>query len=112
MNSLGWRFYWAIRSWGFGIGAPIKLTSSALAANSVRDGQNGALFAGFLKITPVFLMVLPGVIGYVLMKKGAFALHNLGDTSTPDYNTMLPTLITHLVPVGLRACSPPAWPLH
>ena len=73
-----------------------------LGAKSLRAGQNGALFAGFLKITPVFLMVFPGVIGYVLWQKGAFQLHNVAGTSTPDYNTMLPSLINHLVPVGLR----------
>lgn len=73
-----------------------------LAARSLKDGQNGALFAGFLKITPVFLMVLPGVIGYVLWQKGAFALPNVAGTTTPDYNTMLPALIQHLVPPGLR----------
>ena len=73
-----------------------------LAARTQKDGQNGALFAGFLKITPVFLMVLPGVIGYVLWQKGAFQLHNVPGTSTPDYNTMLPVMISHLVPVGLR----------
>jgi len=73
-----------------------------LAARSLRDGQNGALFAGFLKITPVFLMVLPGVIGYVLWSKGAFELHNMPGTNNPDFNTMLPSLITHLVPIGLK----------
>jgi SSS family solute:Na+ symporter len=73
-----------------------------LAARSLKDAQNGALFAGFLKIMPVFLMVLPGVIGYVLWQKGAFHLANVAGTATPDYNTMLPTLINHLVPVGLR----------
>ena len=73
-----------------------------LAARSLKDGQNGALFAGFLKITPVFLMVLPGVIGYVLWSKGAFELHNMPGTNNPDFNTMLPSLITHLVPVGLK----------
>ena len=73
-----------------------------LGARSLKDGQNGALFAGFLKITPVFLMVLPGVIGYVLWQKGAIALANVPGTSTPDYNTMLPVLINHLVPIGLR----------
>lgn len=73
-----------------------------LAANSLKDGQNGALFAGFLKITPVFLMVLPGVIGYVLWQKGAFQLGHLPGTDLPDYNTMLPSLINHLVPVGLK----------
>ena len=73
-----------------------------LAARSLKDGQNGALFAGFLKITPVFLMVLPGVIGYVLWSKGAFQLHNVPGTNNPDFNTMLPELINHLVPVGLK----------
>jgi len=73
-----------------------------LGARSLKDGQNGALFAGFLKITPVFLMVLPGVIGFVLWHKGAFTLANVPGTSTPDYNTMLPSLINHLVPAGLR----------
>ncbi len=73
-----------------------------LAAHSVIDGQNGALFAGFLKITPVFLMVLPGVIGYVLWQKGAIHLENVAGKDTPDYNTMLPVLVNYLVPVGLR----------
>jgi solute:Na+ symporter, SSS family len=73
-----------------------------LGAKSLKAGQNGALFAGFLKITPVFLMVFPGVIGYVLWQKGAFQLHNVPGTNSPDYNTMLPALINHLVPVGLK----------
>jgi SSS family solute:Na+ symporter len=73
-----------------------------LGARSLRDGQNGALFAGFLKITPVFLMVLPGIIGYVLWQKGAFALAKVADTGKTDYNTMLPELINYLVPPGLK----------
>lgn len=37
-----------------------------------------------LKITPVFLMVLPGVIGYVLLQKGAIHLANVaGKGSSP-----------------------------
>ncbi len=73
-----------------------------LGAKSLKDAQNGALFAGFLKITPVFLMVLPGVIGYVLWQKGAFQLLNVAATGQPDYNTMLPSLINYLIPVGLK----------
>ncbi|MEI6177606.1 MAG: sodium/solute symporter [Verrucomicrobiota bacterium] len=73
-----------------------------LGAKSLKDGQNGALFAGFLKITPVFLMVLPGVIGYALWKGHAFDLPNVEGSMNPDYNKMLPTLINHLIPVGLK----------
>ena len=73
-----------------------------LGAKNLRAGQNGALFAGFLKISPVFLMVFPGVIGYVLWQKGAFQLQTVAGDSSPDYNMMLPALINHLVPVGLK----------
>jgi SSS family solute:Na+ symporter len=73
-----------------------------LAAKELRAAQNGALFAGFLKISPVFLMVLPGVIGYVLWRKGAFPLAMLPGTALPDYNTMLPSLINFLAPTGLK----------
>jgi SSS family solute:Na+ symporter len=73
-----------------------------LGAHTLKDGQNGALFAGFLKITPVFLMVFPGVIGWVLWQRGAIHLANVPGTTHPDYNTMLPSLIAYLIPVGVR----------
>ncbi len=73
-----------------------------LGAKNRAAGQNGAIFAGFLKILPVFLMVLPGVIGYVLWQKGAIHLQDMPHSNVPDYNTMLPALINYLVPVGLK----------
>jgi solute:Na+ symporter, SSS family len=71
-----------------------------LGAHTLKDGQNGALFAGFLKLSPVFLMVFPGVIGYVLWQRGAIHLSTVA--GHPDYNTMLPLLIQYLIPVGVR----------
>lgn len=73
-----------------------------LGARDQQAGQNGALFAGFLKITPVFLMVLPGVIGSVLWRKGLLPLGVTPGTGAPDFNTMLPSLINLLVPVGFK----------
>jgi SSS family solute:Na+ symporter len=73
-----------------------------LGARDLQSGQNGALFAGFLKITPVFLMVLPGIIGYVLWRHGVIELGRVPGSSDPDFNTMLPVLINYLVPVGLK----------
>ena len=77
------------------------IVQRVLGARSERDGQNGALFAGFLKILPLFLMVLPGVIAAVLIKNGAMSLSTLEDGS-PDYNTTLPAMINLLIPVGLK----------
>lgn len=68
------------------------IVQRVLGAKTLRDAQIGPLFAGFLKILPVFLMVLPGVIGYVLFK----------DVIGEDANQTLPVMIERLVPPGLR----------
>jgi len=77
------------------------IVQRVLGSRSERDGQNGALFAGFLKILPLFLMVIPGVIALVLSKNGLLSFGSL-DNGDPDYNTTLPSMINLLVPVGLK----------
>jgi solute:Na+ symporter, SSS family len=68
------------------------IVQRVLGAKSERDAQLGPLFAGFLKILPVFILVLPGVIGYVLFK----------DKIGSDSNQTLPVLINQLIPTGLK----------
>jgi SSS family solute:Na+ symporter len=63
-----------------------------LSARSMDDAQKGPLFAGVLKILPVFILILPGVIGYVLFK----------DIIGTNANQTFPILITHLLPIGLK----------
>jgi SSS family solute:Na+ symporter len=68
------------------------IVQKILSAKTEKDGRDGAIFAGFLKILPVFLMVLPGVIGYVLFKE------KIGD----DNDSTLMVMMTELLPVGVR----------
>ena len=68
------------------------IVQRALGAKDQLNAQNGALFAGLLKILPVFLMVLPGVCGYVLFK----------DRIGEHANQTLPVMIEALVPIGLK----------
>ena len=68
------------------------IVQKILSARSEKDGQAGAIFAGYLKILPVFLMVFPGVIGYVLFK----------DKIGTDNDATLMVLMTELLPVGIR----------
>ena len=42
------------------------MVQRALAAKSLSHAQGGTLFAGYIKLLPVFLMVLPGMISRVL----------------------------------------------
>lgn len=68
------------------------IVQKILAAKSEKDGRDGGVFAGYLKILPVFLMVLPGVIGYVLFK----------DKIGNDNDATLMVMMKNLLPVGIR----------
>ncbi len=68
------------------------IVQRVLGARTRRDAQIGPIFAGFLKLLPVFLLVLPGVIGYVLFR----------DIIGSDSNQTLPVMINQLVPTGLK----------
>ncbi|MGA2249807.1 sodium:solute symporter [Terracidiphilus sp.] len=68
------------------------IVQRVLGARSERDAQLGPIFAGYLKFLPMFLLILPGVIAYVLFK----------DRIGSDANATLPVLIEQLIPAGLR----------
>jgi len=42
------------------------MVQRALAAKSLSHAQGGVLFAGYIKLMPLFIMVLPGMISRVL----------------------------------------------
>ena len=73
------------------------IVQRVLAARDEKNARLGPLFCAFLKILPVFLFVLPGVICVALVQKHFF---NGAAPQTPaDTYTFL---LTHLLPVGLK----------
>jgi SSS family solute:Na+ symporter len=68
------------------------IVQRVLGAKTRRAAQMGPIFAGFLKILPVFILVFPGVIAYVLFK----------DIIGTDANQALPVMIDKLLPTGLK----------
>ncbi|WP_375257314.1 sodium:solute symporter [Citreimonas sp.] len=74
-------YYWSINQF---------VVQRTLGAKDLREGQIGALFAGFLKLPNLFLMILPGLI----------ALKLYPDLETPDL--AFPTLAFELMPIGIR----------
>jgi SSS family solute:Na+ symporter len=63
-----------------------------LAAKNVTEARRGTVFAGFLKILPVFIFVLPGMI--------AAALYS--DVRNGSADSAYPTLVTRLLPIGFK----------
>jgi SSS family solute:Na+ symporter len=71
------------------------IVQRVLGAKDERNARIGPLFAGFIKILPVFLFVLPGLIAAALIRQGKLpAISDSADTYS--------LLINHLLPVGLK----------
>ncbi len=66
------------------------IVQRVLSARDEGHAKAGTIFAGFLKILPVFMLVLPGIIAFALFRD---------QLKTPDY--AYPTLVLNLLPVGL-----------
>jgi len=89
---------------GIAFGAPILgvwywctdqfIVQRVLAAHDEDHARRGTLLAGYLKLLPLFIFVIPGVIAYALAQRGQLQL------GAPD--EALPTLIGVLLPAGLR----------
>src|SRR4030088_3473548 len=66
------------------------IVQRVLSARDEGHAKAGTIFAGFLKILPVFMLVLPGIIAYALYPD---------QVVKPDF--AYPTLVLNLLPVGL-----------
>jgi SSS family solute:Na+ symporter len=73
------------------------IVQRVLAAKDEKNARLGPLFCAFLKIFPVFLFVLPGVICVALVQKNLFNGAE-PQTAADTYTFML----THLLPIGLK----------
>jgi len=78
------------------------IVQRTLAAKDLKTARRGALFGGLLKVWPVFIFLIPGLIGYGLHTKGIITIP--ASTTGPgfDGDRVFPTLVTELLPVGLR----------
>ena len=78
-----------------------------LAAKNMTNARRGAIWGGFLKLAPVFLFLVPGMLGFalhhnhVVINGAAFAIP-LKEGGALNGDTVFPTLVQTLLPVGFR----------
>jgi solute:Na+ symporter, SSS family len=70
------------------------IVQRTLAARNLTEARRGTIFAAFLKLLPLFIFVIPGVIAAILAERGVIELR------VPDQ--ALPVLVGTLLPVGVR----------
>lgn len=75
------------------------IVQRTLAAKNLANARRGAIFGGFLKVWPVFVFLIPGLIGWALHEKGAISI---AGGNGMDGDRVFPTLVAGLLPEGLR----------
>ncbi len=84
------------------------IVQRALAAPDEREARRGTIFAAFLKMLPVFIFIVPGMIVMALAKSGQVAelQHQLlspsGELIRENAQKAFPLLVSTVLPTGVR----------
>ncbi|MEM9280545.1 MAG: sodium:solute symporter [Verrucomicrobiota bacterium] len=77
------------------------IVQRTLASKDLRSARRGALWGGFLKVWPVMIFLVPGMIGWALHQKGMILIP-LRANGDLDGDQVFATMVSDLLPVGLR----------
>ncbi|HUT14546.1 MAG TPA: sodium:solute symporter [Thermoguttaceae bacterium] len=78
------------------------IVQRVLGAKDENHARIGPLFAAFIKILPVFIFVLPGLICLGMIHKGIIPHLPLTEQGTPEAGKTYSHMITHVLPVGAQ----------
>ena len=70
------------------------IVQRVLSAKNVTEARKGTIFAGYLKLLPIFMFFIPGLIAYAMTKTGQL--------SYASSDQVFPTLVRELLPSGIR----------
>ncbi|MHC5057877.1 MAG: sodium:solute symporter family transporter [Planctomycetota bacterium] len=68
---------------------------------ALKTARRGTIWGGFLKVWPVLIFLVPGLIGAALHEKELIDIP-LNKAGGPDGDQVFPTMFTQLLPAGLR----------
>jgi len=83
------------------------IVQRALGAPNEQEARRGSIFASVLKLLPVFIFIIPGMICFALAKSGNYeALNDLVDANgmvvTEEAQEAFPLLVNTVLPEGVR----------
>src|SRR5512143_1093983 len=78
------------------------IVQRALSAPNETEARRGSIFAAFLKLSPVYLFIVPGLVAYALAKSGKVpGLEGIA-TDRNVAQAAFPLMVEYLLPPGLR----------
>jgi SSS family solute:Na+ symporter len=84
------------------------IVQRALGAPNEQQARRGSICASFLKLLPVFIFIIPGMIAFALAQSGQVpaihdAMFNLqGELVRDNAQQAFPLLVVHVLPIGVR----------
>lgn len=80
------------------------IVQRTLSAKDLRSARRGAIWGGYLKLTPVLIFLVPGLMGWALQQKGLIHIPTrmVDGVSVINSDQVFPTMVSTLLPAGLR----------
>jgi len=83
------------------------IVQRALGGVNEQQARRGTIFAGFLKLLPVIIFIIPGMTCFALAKTGRLsvlhdALYENGHLVTQHAQAAFPLMVQHVLPAGVR----------
>ena len=80
------------------------IVQRVLSGKNEKESRRGTIFGAYLKLLPVFLFLIPGMIAFALHQKyaGAGGFLPLLADGTPNADAAFPTLVAKILPAGVK----------
>jgi SSS family solute:Na+ symporter len=83
------------------------IVQRALGAKNETHARRGSIFAAYLKLLPVFIFIIPGIICLALAKQGNYAalqplVDENGKAVAQQAQAAFPLMVKHVLPEGIR----------
>lgn len=70
------------------------IVQRTLAAHNIKIGRRGAIFGAYLKVLPIFIFLIPGIIAFGLKQKGLLEYAKSDE--------VFPVMVQALLPIGFK----------
>ena len=77
------------------------IVQRVLSGKNEKESRRGTIFGAYLKLLPVFLFLIPGMIAFALHQQSGSFLPLL-DSGLPNSDAAFPTLVAKLLPAGVK----------
>jgi len=76
------------------------IVQRVLSGKNETESRRGAIFGAYLKLTPVFLFLIPGMVAFAMAQKGVIVRGEVFTLSSSD--SAFPALVSTLLPAGIK----------